>query len=160
MKNKLFVVFLISATMLTSVDLIAEDSDSIVQTQGLDHLGLSVTDLGASTRFFTEALGWSFLGENTKYPSTFVSDGHIMISLWQVNNPLTAQRFDRKNNVGLHHLAISVTSYEALDNLYEKLKLVPGVVIEFSPEIAYGGPAKHMMVREPSGNRIEFKFTP
>lgn len=33
---------------------------------------------------------------------------------------------------------------------------MPSVVVELSSELAYGGLAKHMMIRDPSGNRIEF----
>lgn len=33
-------------------------------------------------------------------------------------------------------------------------------IIELAPELAYGDPTKHMMIREPSGNRIEFAHTP
>lgn len=60
----------------------------------------------------------------------------------------------------LHHLAITVSSFDALDLLHERFKNVEGVVIEFAPELAYGGPGKHMMIREPSGNRLEFTFRP
>lgn len=62
--------------------------------------------------------------------------------------------------MGLHHLALSVTSFEALEALHARLKDMPGVRIEFAPELAYGGPAKHMMVYEPSGNRVEFVHRP
>ncbi|PCJ16728.1 MAG: glyoxalase, partial [SAR86 cluster bacterium] len=65
-----------------------------------------------------------------------------------------------KNNVGLHHLALSIASFEELDALYEVLANTDGVVIEFSPEPLSGGPTKHMMIREPSGNRLEFIHRP
>ena len=68
--------------------------------------------------------------------------------------------FDRKNNVGLHHLALSVSSKENLDILYQRFKSVDDLVIEFGPEFNGQGPIIHMMVREPSGNRIEFAYSP
>ncbi|MBC3767191.1 VOC family protein [Neptunicella marina] len=128
-------------------------------TEGFDHIGLTVSQLEQSTAFFVNGLGWRLLGRNSDYPAAFVSDGHMMIALWQAKTDKPVA-FDRKNNVGLHHLAIRVSSFEQLDNLYQRIKTMPGVVIEFAPEPAYGGPAKHMMVREPSGNRLEFKHSP
>jgi len=129
-------------------------------TSGFNHVGLSVTDLESSTRFFTETLGWDLSGRDEEYPATFLTDGEMFLTLWRVTEPATAVKFNRKNNVGLHHLAISVASFDILDELYERVKSVDGVVIEFAPELAYGGPTKHMMIREPSGNRIEFAHNP
>lgn len=129
-------------------------------TVGFDHIGLTVTDLDLSTRFFVEALGWKKVGGDPSYPANFVSDGEMFLTLWQATDPQNAIRFDRKNNVGLHHLAITVPSFESLDTLYQRVKGFEGVVVEFAPELAYGGPGKHMMIREPSGNRLEFTHRP
>ena len=127
-------------------------------TGGFDHVGLSVSDLDASTDFFVEALGFKLLGRDAEYPAVFMNNGEMGLTLWQTNEKPVA--FDRKNNVGLHHLAIRVASFEVLDSLYETVKKIPGVVVEFSPELSYGGPAKHMIIREPSGNRIELIHRP
>ena len=116
--------------------------------------------LDKSTWFFTDILGWQLKGEDPDYPASFLSDGEMFLTLWQVEDPVNAVKFDRKNNVGLHHLAFTVPGFEELDALYEILKKVDGVVIEFAPELAYGGPTKHMMIREPSGNRLEFAYNP
>lgn len=129
-------------------------------TTGFNHIGLTVSDLDLSTRFFVEALGWKQVGGDPDYPAKFVSDGNMFITLWQVEDPAKAIKFDRKNNIGLHHLAITVASFEALDTLYARIKAFEGVEVEFSPELAYGGPGKHMMIREPSGNRLEFTHRP
>ena len=129
-------------------------------TKGFNHVGLTVTDLTASSEFFIKTLGWNKAGGDESYPAVFVSDGKMFLTLWQATNPETAIKFNRKNNVGLHHLAISATSFEALDEIYKRVKNVEGVVVEFAPELAFGGPGKHMMIREPSGNRLEFTFRP
>jgi lactoylglutathione lyase len=129
-------------------------------TTGFNHIGLTVTKLDLSARFFVEALGWKEAGGDPSYPAKFVSDGNMFVTLWQATDPSTAVKFSRKNNVGLHHLAITVASFEALDILYERIKAFEGVEIEFAPELAYGGPGKHMMIREPSGNRLEFTYRP
>lgn len=127
---------------------------------GINHFGLTVIDLDASSQFFTEILGFELLGRDDEYPSVAVANDEILITLWRASNPETAIRFNRRENVGLHHLAFNVGSFEELDALYETLRNTEGVIIEFSPEPLSGGPTKHMMIREPSGNRLEFIHTP
>jgi lactoylglutathione lyase len=131
-----------------------------VLTVGMNHVGLTVIDLDKSVAFFVETLDWKEVGGYPDYPSKFVTDGEIFLTLWRATNPESAIRFDRKNNVGLHHLALTVTSFEALDILHARFLETDGVVIEFSPELNGPGPTKHMMIREPSGNRLEFAYTP
>ncbi len=125
-------------------------------TRGVNHIGLTVRDLDASVAFFTEALGWRRAGGVPDYPSVFVTDGALFVTLWRASDPDNAVAFNRKTNVGLHHLALTVPDIETLDELHAKLSEWPGVEIEFSPEPNGGGPTIHMIVREPSGNRIEF----
>lgn len=125
---------------------------------GVDHIALSVSNLEVSTNFFVNTLGFKVAGRDKKYPAVFLNNGQMNLTLWQTSDETVA--FDRKHNVGLHHLAIKVSSFEALDALYETIKAFEGVVIEFSPEPSYGGAAKHMIFREPSGNRIELIHRP
>lgn len=131
-----------------------------VLTLGMNHVGLTVTDLDKSVAFFTDALDWRVVGGDAEYPAKFVTDGKIFLTLWQTTDAAKAVAFDRKNNVGLHHLALTVKNREALDVLYERFLDHEGVVIEFSPEPNGGGPTIHMMIREPSGNRLEFAYNP
>jgi hypothetical protein len=90
------------------------------------------------------------------YPAAFVSDGTTMITLWQAADPAAAVAFDRKNVIGLHHLALNVADAEALDALHAELEADPGVEIEFAPEPLVGLPARHMMCAIPGGIRVEF----
>ena len=53
------------------------------KTLGIDHLGLTVADLSASLRFFTDALGWEQFGGNPDYPSAYVRNDHTKLTLWQ-----------------------------------------------------------------------------
>ena len=109
---------------------------------------------------FVDVLGFRVRGEDEAYPAYFLTNGSTTITLWRAEDPAGAVAFDRRRNVGLHHLALAVESFEHLDRLHEQLRGHEGVVIEFSPEPAYGGPARHMMFREPSGNRIELIHRP
>lgn len=82
------------------------------------------------------------------------------MTLWQVESPGKAIPFDRRANVGLHHLALAVLDQIGLDALYKRVSGWPGVVVEFGPELSGAGPKIHFIVREPSGVRIEFAFDP
>jgi len=125
---------------------------------GIHHLGLAVSDLQATAKFFTGALGWSVARELPEYPAIFVTNGNAFITLWQTEKAASA--FDRRKNVGLHHVALRVPSLEALDAVFEKASAHPGVRVEFAPELLRGGPAKHCMLYEPSGLRLEFIWAP
>lgn len=128
-------------------------------TAGISHVGLSVSDLEASYKFF-QVLGFNKVGGSESYPSYFISDGSSLITLWQTDpNPTP---FNRRTNVGLHHLAIKVSSREALDAAYCLIKDVEGVRTDgegaFPPSELTGTPLTHTIVYEPSGNRIELTY--
>lgn len=122
----------------------------------MHHVGLTVSDLDASCGFFTEILGWEKVGGNPDYPAVFVSDGSVMVTLWQAREPSAAIPFDKNNNVGLHHLALRVVDLNTLEKIYQKLAAAEDVDIEFAPEPLRDGPTTHMMCFEPGGIRIEF----
>jgi len=159
-KSMLTIFLILGVSMSTSAKASIEKVKTQVMTQGLSHLGLTVTKLEATTKFFTESLGWRLAGEKLAYPAKFVTDGKMFVTLWQVSDVNTAKAFDRKNSVGLHHLALAVSSKESLEELYKRFQSVDNVVIEFAPEINGQGPTIHMMIREPSGNRFEFSYKP
>lgn len=122
-------------------------------TKGVHHVGLTVSDLEASARFFTELLGWQEV-RRTDYPAIFVRDELVMLTLWSAQ-VYPSREFDKDANIGLHHLALQVDTMSELDALHKKL-LDSGVEFEFSPEFLRDGPARHMMCYEPSGMRVEF----
>lgn len=128
----------------------------IADTIGVHHVGLSVADLSQILRFFVETLGFEKVGEKPDYPAAFVSDGNNLITLWQVENPSSCQSFDRKNIIGLHHLALLVDGETKLDALFNKLEPTAEVDIEFAPMLLGAGPMKHMMCTIPGGIRMEF----
>ena len=124
-------------------------------TVGLNHLGLSVRDLDATTAFFTDALGWEQFARDDSYPRTSVTDGKLRLTLWQVDHSGDITGFDRRANVGLHHLALEVETEKRLNDLADTLSQWPGVTMEFPPEPLGASPRKHMMFAEPGGIRIE-----
>lgn len=126
-------------------------------TQGVHHVGLTVRNLDQVRHFFINTLRYQQVGEKPDYPAVFVSDGKTMITLWQAADPTQLVEFDRKNVIGLHHLALAVDGTAALESLYQKLKKDNRVSIEFAPEPLGSGTKRHMMCNIPGGGiRIEF----
>ncbi|SAK57720.1 Glyoxalase/Bleomycin resistance protein/Dioxygenase superfamily protein [Caballeronia pedi] len=129
-------------------------------TAGIDHIGLTVRNLDATRDFFVQCLGWQTVGERPDYPAVFVSDGKLLVTLWQVKEESAPVEFDRRKNIGLHHLALRVVDESALSTILERVKAWPGARLEFAPELLGAGPKRHMMIYEPGGIRIEFDFDP
>lgn len=126
------------------------------ETRGINHLGLAVRDLNETRAFFVGLLGWTESGYDASYPRTAVSDGAVRLTLWQVDHARDIVGFDRRSNIGLHHVALEVDSEARLLDLHGKIAAWPGARIEFAPELLAGGPRKHMMCTEPGGIRLEF----
>ena len=126
------------------------------KTRGVHHVGLSVPDLDQTRAFFVDKLGFEEIGSVPSYPAVFVSDGQVMLTLWQLAEPEQAVAFDRKRNVGLHHLALAVPSLAALDELHGQLCEVDALEVEFEPEPLGTTGMRHMMCTIPGGIRVEF----
>lgn len=131
------------------------------RTLGIHHAGLTVPDIAATRAFFIDALGFSQVGEVPDYPAVFVSDGTVMLTLWQVQvEPEAVVDFDRRSNVGLHHFALRVANEAALAELARELGARDDVSIEFEPEALGGTPIRHMMCTIPGGVRMELIALP
>jgi lactoylglutathione lyase len=128
----------------------ASPSDSSSFSCGISHIGLAVSDIDASFTFF-DVLGFKKVGGDEAYPSYFISNDKIILTLWKTNDNYNT--FDRKMNVGLHHLALQVETNEKLVQAYEAVLKVPGAKSEFGPQTFPFG--THAMVYDPSGIRIE-----
>ena len=125
------------------------------RTRGAHHVGLTVPDLAEARAFFIDALGFEQVGEVPDYPAAFLSDGSIMITLWQAADPANAVPFDRKVNIGLHHLALRVGQSADLEALNTELSARDDIDIEFEPEGLGDSGLRHMMCRIPGNIRLE-----
>ena len=126
-------------------------------TLGVHHIGLTVPDLNEARDFFCGVLGFDEVGGVPAYPAIFVSDGTTMLTLWRAADPLTARAFDRRANIGLHHLSLAVTDDAALEAVWDKVSVHPEVVVDVSPcPIRPGSTTRHFLVFIPGGIRIEF----
>jgi lactoylglutathione lyase len=126
----------------------------------IDHIALTVSNVNASESFFSRQLGFELVRRDTEHAAVYMKNGPVVLTLYRIVELGTEVPFDRKHNVGLHHLAFEIGSFDELDSLHARLEQVPGVIIEFAPEPLGKGPAKHMIIREPGGNRIEFIHRP
>lgn len=126
-------------------------------TIGVHHIGLAVPDLEGARDFFVVGLGWAEAGRVPDYPAVFVSDGSALLTFWCVADPRAAIAFDRRSNVGLHHLALAVADDAALAAVREAVGAYPGTTIEFEPSpIREGAKARHFICAIPGGIRVEF----
>lgn len=131
--------------------------DSKKITLGVHHVGLTVKNLDQARHFLVNTLQYQQVGEKPEYPAAILSDGRTLITLWQASDPTKAIEFDRKNVIGLHHLALAVDGDAALDSLYQELTNDSRVKIEFAPVLMGNGPRRHMMCNIPGGGiRVEF----
>jgi lactoylglutathione lyase len=145
----------IQITLLAIIFLALSHTASFAQFSaigGPDHIGLTVTDLDATTTFSVDTLGFEVLGRDPGYPSVFLSNDDIIITLWRASDSKNAITFDRKK-CWTAYLVLKISSFDMLDDLHEQLKTIPGVRIEFAPEPLSGVPTKYMMILEPNGNR-------
>ena len=101
-------------------------------THGVHHVGLAVRDLDEATSFFCGTLGFKEVARNDAYPAVFVSDGSVTLTIWRVTDPKNSVAFNRKTNIGLHHLALAVADQAALATVHERVRNHPGVVLEFN----------------------------
>ena len=127
-------------------------------TSGISHIGLSVESLEKTFDGFFAKLGFKQVGGDPNYPSKFITDGKVMVTLWQLNKNDDKNDFNRKKNVGLHHIAFKVDSKEKLDSTYNIVKDLKDVKIEFKPQEIKELKWWHFMCYEPSGIRVEFTW--
>jgi catechol 2,3-dioxygenase-like lactoylglutathione lyase family enzyme len=118
------------------------------------HLGLTSRDIEKTVAFFVDNFGFEKIGGKPEYPSIFIRKGEVMLTVWQVHDKDAL--FDRRKQLGLHHVAFEISQDENLDKLYENLRSKPGVEIEFAPVARSAGTLRHMRLFEPGGCRLEF----
>ena len=124
-------------------------------TQSVHHVGLTVPDVEETADFFVNVLGFEIIDTRPDYPAIFVKSGEIVLTLWRVQDETAMIPFERKNSVGLHHLALMVNGEDGLEDAYNRLRVANGVKIEFAPEWLGNGPTRHMMSFIPGGIRLE-----
>jgi lactoylglutathione lyase len=118
------------------------------------HIGLNVTHLERSTRFYRDVFGFEVTAESKEQGRefTFLSAGkRLVLTLWQQG----AERFD-KRRAGLHHLSFQVETMFEVKEAERKLKAL-GVPFLHEGVVPHGEGARSggIFFEDPDGTRLE-----
>jgi len=118
----------------------------MVQPKRIGHVVLNVRDVEASTKFYTDIIGFQIALQ--KEDATFLTCGtiHHDLALFKAK-----QSFRLDDGVGLNHMALQVEDFDMLTKYWEKL---------FQHEIEIARTTDHGMTssiyfEDPDGNGIE-----
>ena len=116
----------------------------------IGHLVINVKDQDASTRFYTEVLGFEVAVERPGF-GTFLTCGRVHHDLALFQAKEGAQEV-ADGGLGLNHMAIQVEDYEELKDYYNKLQEYYEVdklrTVDHSM-------TKSIYIQDPDGNGIE-----
>lgn len=123
----------------------------MVKPKKVGHLVLNVKDVEASTKFYTEVLGFDIAVKRSDGSATFLTCGEIHHDLALFKAPEGAEPI-KPGALGLNHFAVQVEDLDALKEVYRSLK-------EYGVEVSRT--VDHSMTRsvyfsDPDGNGIEF----
>ena len=121
----------------------------MVKPKRVGHLVLNVKDQDASTKFYTEVLGFEIAIDRPGF-GTFLTCGkiHHDLALFQAAEdaaPVTP------GGLGLNHMALQVEDFDTLTQYYHRLRDF-GVEIDRTTD---HGMTKSMYLQDPDGNGIE-----
>ncbi len=125
-----------------------------MQTSGLDHVILTISDVERSRAFYGDLLGFDVanVGDDPAWGFYF-SCGNVLLFLFPSREPLPDDRFS-EFRIGLDHLAFAAPDRAALDALAEKL-IAAGVdtrgVEQFEPTGNY-----YVAFRDPDNIQLEY----
>jgi catechol 2,3-dioxygenase-like lactoylglutathione lyase family enzyme len=124
----------------------------MVEIKGVAHFSIPVSDVDASTKFYTEIVGCKFLSARPDKKITFLDAGGVCVLL--IKKPAPINKAPLEGSDGVHHaFMIDASQYQsAVDALRAK-----GVEIFFEEDRRGGvidGPRAYF--RDPDGNALEF----
>ena len=122
------------------------------------HVGLNVSDLPRSTRFYREVFGFEVAGESDEAGREYVflaQEGKLVLTLWPQSRG--AAPTDRP---GLHHLSFEVDSVAQVEAAEVRLKAL-GARIHHGGIVPHreGGDSGGLFFEDPDGVRLEILTT-
>ncbi len=131
------------------------DKENLMKILKIDHVGIAVTHLDESKKFWTDVLGLEFSGSETveeqKVTTAFFPVGESEVELLEStasDGPVA--RYLKKKGEGIHHIAFRVENIQAA---LEELKAKGIKLIDEKPRKGAGG-AKIAFVHPESTNGI------
>jgi catechol 2,3-dioxygenase-like lactoylglutathione lyase family enzyme len=120
-----------------------------METPGLNHIILTITDVAKSRTFYAELLGFTLIDIADGF--YFVSGG-VSFFFFPSNHPLPNDRFS-EFRIGLDHLSFTAPSEKALQALADKLK-ASGVETQGVEQYHTGN--KYVAFRDPDNIQLEY----
>ena len=122
------------------------------------HVGLNVSDLARSKRFYQDVFGFDLSVESNEEGRAFAfltQNNAIVLTLWQQSDGTFAA-----DKAGLHHLSFQVDSIEEVKKAEQRLQQL-GAVIHYGGVIAHaeGAESGGVFFEDPDGIRLEI-FAP
>jgi glyoxylase I family protein len=130
-----------------------------MQTSGLDHINLTVSNIERSRQFYGDLLGFEIQTTPADYPDSFAAGscsffvGGIEIALVTHEDASPDDRFDERR-IGLDHLSFKAPDEQALHDLAEKLKQA-GIETKGVEVYAPNG-KKYVSFRDPDNIQLEY----
>jgi glyoxylase I family protein len=123
-----------------------------MNTPGINHIVLTVTDVGRARKFYGDVLGFDVQGEEVENYFFFSVSG---VSIWVITHESTPadDRFS-EFRVGLDHLSFTAPDEAALNAMAEKLKAA-GVDTKGVEVFAPSG-NKYIAFRDPDNIQLEY----
>jgi glyoxylase I family protein len=128
----------------------------------MNHLGITVSDLAASTeRFYRPLL--VFLGyrlvEELPEMSLWLSPGGAAINLWQAKSEFRGRAVERYAP-GLHHFAFNADSRQRVDDCHDLLRESGITVLDPPADYDYVPGYYALFFADPDGLKFELVFIP
>jgi catechol 2,3-dioxygenase-like lactoylglutathione lyase family enzyme len=122
------------------------------------HVGLNVSDLARSKRFYQDVFGFDLSVESNEEGRAFAfltRNNTIVLTLWQQSDGSFAA-----DKAGLHHLSFQVDSIEEVKKAEQRLRQL-GTVIHYGGVTAHaeGAESGGVFFEDPDGIRLEI-FAP
>ena len=126
---------------------------SQISTGAIDHVTLTVADVGRAREFYTGVLGFEVAGEFG--PRVILSNGGALLAIGPASDPSRAISGDsfNENRVGLDHLCFSVGSRDELEQamgVLDEHDVSHGEIVDLSGLSIYV-----LMFRDPDNIQIE-----